>query len=155
VLGVLAEQLLSIATAIVAAEEVAREIAERVRVGVSATQQKPRETRVVRLLDVEPGSVVSETGPGRLVELVALSGTGNYELTVIADGRVVVAGTFNEYKSISQYSDWIDAFEDNGVFILRVSDVSFSTSLAVYFRPIVSPAGGFKLREVLAKIEKY
>jgi hypothetical protein len=156
VLAVSAEQLLSMAMSIVAAEEVAREVARGVKVEVSVTQQRPRETKVVRLVDAEPGTIISEAGPGRLVELVVVSNTRGYELTIVADGRIIASGTFDWYQSISPYSEWIDAFENNGTFILRVSDVSFSTSLSVRFRPVVSTlATPVKLKWVVAKIDKW
>jgi len=151
-----AEQLLSMAMAIVAAEEAAREVARGVKVEVSVEPQRPRETKVVRLVDVEPGTIISESGPGRLVELVAVSDTRGYEMTIVADGRIVASGTFDWYQSISPYSEWVDAFENNGSFILRVSDVSFSTSLSVRFRPVVSTLSTLiKLKEVVAKIDKW
>jgi len=149
-----AEQLLSMAMSIVAAEELAREVARGVKVEVSVESQKPRETKIIRLTDVEPGTIISEAGPGRLVELVAVSNTSSYELTVIVDGRIASSGLFTWYQSISQYSDWIDAFEDDGTFVLRISDVSFSTGISVYFRPTASAPKGLKLSEVVAKIEK-
>jgi hypothetical protein len=151
-----AEQLLSIATAIVASEEVAREVSRGLKVEVLADSQKRRETKVVRIVDAEPGIIISEAGPGMLVELVAVSDTRSYEMTIVADGRVVASGTFDWYQSISPYSEWIDAFENNGSFILRVSDVSFSTSLSVHFRPVVSALSTpVRLKEVVVKIDKW
>jgi hypothetical protein len=144
------------AMAVVATEEVAREIARGVRVEVSVGPQKPRETKVVRLTDVEPGVVISEEGSGRLVELVVVSGTKGYEMTLVVDGRVVTSGPFDWYQSLSPYSEWIDAFENNGSYILRVLDVSFSRNLVVNFRPLVSAlATPFRLKEVVAKIDKW
>jgi hypothetical protein len=149
--AVLAEQLLSIAVAIVAAEEAARELSRAVL--TVPTPARPREVRVVRLVDPRPGVVVSESGPGRLVELVVLSDSGNYELYVTADGAIISSGPFSWYRSVSEYVEWIDAFEDNGTFVLRVSDVPFSRSLSVYLAPTAhSPV---RFREVLAKIEKW
>ena len=150
-----AEQLLSMAMSIVATEEAAREVARGVKVEVSVEPQKPRKTKIIRLTDVEPGTIISEAGPGRLVELVAVSDTNSYELTVIVDGRIASSGLFTWYQSISQYSDWIDAFENNGSFVLRLTDISFSSSLVIDFRIAPSLSGSIKLREVIAKIEKY
>jgi hypothetical protein len=144
------------AMAIVAAEEVAREVARGVKVEVSVEPQRPSKTKVIRLVDVGPGIIVSEVGSGRLVELVVISGVKNYELTVEADGKVLSNGPFDWYQTISQYSEWVDAFENNGTFILRISDISFSTSLGVRFRPVVSTlTTPVKLKEVVVKIDKW
>jgi hypothetical protein len=148
---VLAEKLLSMAIAVVAAEEAAREVARALAPARGVA--RPRSVRVVRLVDPRPGAILSESGPGRLDELVVISDSGNYELSVTADDVAVSSGPFSWYRSVSEYVEWIDAFEDNGTFVLRVSDIPFSRSLSVYFAPTAqSPV---RVREVLAKIEKW
>jgi hypothetical protein len=146
-----ADQLLSIAVAIVAAEEVARELSRAVL--TVPAPERPRGVRVVRLVDPRPGTIVSERGPGRLAELVVISDSDNYELYVTADGVAVSSGPFSWYRSVSEYVEWIDAFENNGTFVLRVSDVPFSRSLSVYLAPTAQST--VRVREVLVKIEKW
>jgi len=145
-----AEDLLKLALAIAVAEEATR----GAKAEAPAEQQKPGEMKIIRFTNVEPGTVISEEGSGRLVELIAVSDTDSYELTVTVDGRTVSSGLFSWYKSISQYSDWIDAFEDNGSFVLRLTDIPFSSSLSIDLR-FAPPSSNMKFREVMAKIEKH
>jgi hypothetical protein len=93
---------------------------------------------------------VSVEGTGRLAELVAVSTTRGYELVVEADGRVVLSGAYDWFQSVSQYSDWVDAFDSNGTYVLRLSDISFTSRLRVLMRAVQPDA---RLNFVVAKVE--
>jgi len=139
------KELLMLASAILAAEEASRKL--------SSTIAKPRETRVVRITDAESDTVISEDGPGKLIELVVISDSREYGVSIAIDNTTIMDGSFDWYQSVSQYMDWIDAFEDNGSFILRVTGLLFSSNLKISLR-IASP-GNVRFREIIAKIEKY
>lgn len=135
----------SLAIGVVMAEEIARKL--------SSTTTKPRETRVIRITDAVSDTVLSEDGSGKLIEMVVISDSREYSVSIAIDNATVMDGSFDWYQSISQYMDWIDAFEDNGSFVLRVADLSFSSSLKISLK--TSSTGSVKFREIIAKIEKY
>jgi hypothetical protein len=139
------DTLTSTAIGVVMAEEIARKL--------SSTTAKPRETRVIRITDAVSDTVLSEDGSGKLIELVVISDSREYSVSIAIDNATVMDGSFDWYQSISQYMDWIDAFEDDGSFVLRVADLSFSSSLKISLK--TSSTGSVKFREIIAKIEKY
>jgi hypothetical protein len=141
---------MSLAAEVAAVEEVARELARGVRVSVVLAPQGQPRTRVFRLTDAGPGELVSVEGTGRLAELVAVSTTRGYELVVEVDGRVALSGSYDWFQSVSQYSDWVDAFDSNGTYVLRLSDVSFTSRLRVVMR---ASQPGVRLNFVVAKVE--
>jgi hypothetical protein len=137
--------LLMLASAILAAEEASRKL--------KSTIAKPRETRVIRITDAVSDTVISEDGPGKLIELVVISDSKEYGVSIAIDNVTVMDESFDWYQSISQYIDWIDAFEDNGSFVLRVTGLLFSSNLKISLRT-ASP-GNVRFKEIIAKIEKY
>ena len=139
------KDLLMLASAILAAEEASRKL--------TAKPLKPRETKVVRITEAVSDTVVSEDGPGRLAELVVISDSKEYLLSIAINNATVMDGSFDWYQTISSYTDWIDAFEDNGSFILRATNLFFSSNLKISLR--ASSPGSVRFREIIAKIEKY
>jgi len=139
------DTLTSTAIAVVMAEEIARKL--------SSTATKPRETRVIRITDAVSDTAISEDGSGKLIELVVISDSREYSVSIAIDNATVIDGSFEWYQSVSQYMDWIDAFEDNGSFVLRVTDLSFSSNLKISLK--ITSQGNVRFREIIAKIEKY
>lgn len=139
------KELLMLASAILATEEASRKL--------KSTIAKPRETRIVRITDAVSDTVISEDGSGKLIELVVISDSKEYGMSIAIDNATIMNESFDWYQSISQYIDWIDAFEDNGSFVLRVTGLLFSSNLKISLR-IASP-GNVKFKEIIAKIEKY
>jgi len=145
-------ELLTMAMSVVMAEEIARRIAKQSR----AVGEPKRKMKVIRVRDVEPGNVLDVPGSGVLREFVAVSGTNNFLLDVIVDGELLTSGDFNWYRSISEFSDWIDAFESDGSFVVRLSDIDFSERLLVRYQPGSGLTGRqARLSDMLAKIEFY
>jgi len=139
------DTLTSTAISVVMAEEIARKLL--------STTSKPRETRVIRIADAVSDTAISEDGSGKLIELVVISDSREYSVSITIDNATVMDGSFDWYQSVSQYTDWIDAFEDNGSFVLRITDLSFSSSIKISLK--ITSQGSIKFREIIAKIEKY
>jgi len=139
------EDLLALAAQIVAAEEGARlaaeslaeSLAERVSIQVSVAQ-RPERTKVVRLRDVElPRILVEERGAGRIRELAVKSRSPAFALKVLVDGELLYDDDFYSLKSVSQEVEGVDAFEQDGSYVVRLSGISFSRSARVEARSLV------------------
>ena len=138
------EDLLALAFQIVAAEEGARQsseaLAEALAGGASVqVQVSPSAARTRRLLlrDVELPNVVADVrGGGRVRELVLKSKTKAFGLYVEVDGEALYNDDFSWFSSVSQEMEGVDAFEEDGIYVLRLSDISFAES----FKAVAWPA---------------
>lgn len=142
------EKILDWAMLIVAAEEAARlaaKPAERLEV-------KPASTRIKRLRMVSiPATLIDESGTGVLRELLLKSKTKDYTLTVRVDGSEAYKNSWSWFKDISQEFEGVDAFEEDGVYVLHLSGLSFRESLKVTVKPTTTTPT--ILEEVLWKID--
>jgi len=148
--------LLAWAVMVVAAEENARLIAERLaeKVEVSVTPAPATSSIVVRKANVSiPCTLIEEYGRGCLKELVIRSANKNYLLRVYADGLELYSNGFTWFQEISPTVEEIDAFEDNGTYVLRLSDIHFAKSLKVVAEPAITILSASKLDEVFCKID--
>ncbi len=145
-------ELLMMAMSVVVAEEIARRTAKQSR----TVDESKRKVKVIRIRDVEPGTVLDVPGSGVLRELVVVCGANNFLLDVVVDGELLTSGDFDWYSSISGFSEWIDAFENDGSYVIRLSNIYFSERLVVRYQPSPGLMGQqVKLSDVLAKIELY
>jgi len=136
--------LLELALLIALAEERWRERGAEVR-----TPSKT--TKVVRVADTRiPDTILYEEGAGTLTELVIVSGRKDFTVTAYADGAALVDGTYDDLLLISPSSEWLDAFEEGGNYVVRIAGVSFRESVKVDVRPVNEP---FNLRQAVAKLE--
>jgi hypothetical protein len=149
--------LLKLALEIAAAEEVARGLA----VPPPAPQRPPpeaRSTKVIRLKSVRlPSVLVDAKGPGRLLELVAVSPTNAFALRVVADGRALYDDPYPWFESVSPLLEEVDAFSLDGSYVVRISGIEFRERLTVEAYPTaVAPlAAGpqpVSLSEVFCKL---
>ena len=136
--------LLELALLVALAEELRQERGEEARAPARAT-------KVLRLADVRiPDTVLYEEGPGTLSELVVVSGRRDFSVTVYADGAAVVDGSYDDLALVSYTSEWVDAFEEDGSYVVRVADVGFREWVRVDARSAAEP---FNLRQVVAKLD--
>jgi len=155
------DDLLKLAIGIALSEELGREIARGVRVEVveKVVQRPAGTTRIIKLRDVEiPGTIVDELGVGVLEELVITSKIDYYGVLVEVDGELLVEAPYSWFSSISQHSEWVDAFKDNDVYVLRLSKVFFSKHIRISVFPaatILAPSHPLRLSEVFAKLSIY
>ena len=107
---------------IVAAEEYAR--ARRAVVHV------PRKTRVVDLrnyLVTGQLRVFESRSPGTLHELVLRSSSNKYTIVFAFDGYEM-RRSWREMNAVSQYLEAVDAFEENGGYVLHIKNFSWVES---------------------------
>jgi len=146
------ERLLDWAMRIVEAEEMAR---SRVEVEV---KPKPAPVERVRSLvwhgrSVPFGTLIDESGCGVLRELVVKNGDKYFGLEVVVDGVYVYHKSWDEFNAISEYVDEVAAFEDDGTYILHLSDIKFSSMIKVVLRPVTVRPLSSTVSEVFYKIE--
>jgi hypothetical protein len=146
-----AEKLLELAFAIVAAEE-ARHSAE-VRTAVATTPSVSR-TVVFQYTDVPMPFSVGFDGPACLDELVVESTTSNLLVDLSIDGRTRLTAPYSWFQQVSHLSNWIDAFSSDNSYVLRLAGLCFSKRLAISFTPMeaIGADQTVRLSKVVAKL---
>lgn len=150
------EFMLELAAKIAAAEENARLIAEKLaeRVTVEVTPTPPTFSKTIRMTDVPlPYTLVDELGSGCLKEFVVKSRFKDYSLIVLVDGSDLYRNSYDWFQRISQSVEEIDAFEEDGTYVLRLSDIHFAKSLKIVAIPFMTIMTTLKLDEVFCKID--
>ncbi len=149
--------LLDLALAIALVEELAEETAERVaeRVGVvvpvvPAVQAVPS-TEVYDYTDVRLPATYEIRCPATLREAVIVSDKPDVLVELEVDGVSVLHGDFRSLSRISQYSDWVDAFENNGVHVVRLADISCRERLTLDVNALNHDV---RVERVLLKIDR-
>ena len=74
-------------------------------------------------------------GVGRVRELVLITDLPDFELHVEVDGRLLIRHSFDELSSISQVMEEVDAFEKDGAYVVRLSNIRFTNNCKVYVLP--------------------
>lgn len=99
---------------------------------VPKTQSPPRP--VTRTIDWKEKRVEFELSlfdvkvGGKLQELMLRGPSKNYSIVLVTDGILRLYKTFEEMEVVSAYLDTIDAFEENGVYLLHLKDYSWLES---------------------------
>jgi hypothetical protein len=149
--------LLDLALAIALAEELAEETAERVREKVSVTMtvmpamQVTPSTEVVDHTDVRLPATYDIRCPATVREAVIVSNKPDVLVDLEVDGVTMLYSDFKSLSKISQYSEWIDAVENNGVYVIRLSDISCRERLSLV---VSSLNQDVKVERVLFKIDR-
>jgi len=121
--------LLNWALTIVAAEENARLMAETIaeKIQVEVTPTPTLTSKIIRKVNINiPDTLIDEVGSGHLKELVIKTSSKNYILRVYVDESELYHNTYTWFQNISQEVEEIDAYEENGTYILRLSDINFT-----------------------------
>jgi hypothetical protein len=149
--------LLDLALAIALVEELAEETAERVaeRVGVvvpamTAVQAVPS-TEVFDYTDVRLPTTYDVRCPATLREAVIVSDKPDVLIDLVVDGVSVLHGDFRSLSRISQYSEWVDVFENNGVHVIRLADISCRERLTLDVNALNHDV---RVERVLLKVER-
>jgi len=86
-----------------------------------------------------------------LSEAVVVSTGRGIRVRVVVDGVLALDADFDSLRSVGQYLKWVDAFEADGNYVVRVSGISFLSGLEVYAEPSSYPSP--EVLEFLAKVE--
>jgi hypothetical protein len=143
---------------VVAAEEnarlVAKELAKGVQVEVKPTP--PASSKVVKLKDILlPETLVDERGTGHMKEFVVKSTSKDYVLEVYVDGSKLYYDDFTWFQNMSQVLEEVDAFEEDGVYVLRLSNIHYTNSLEIAAEPSPTATTTLKLNEVFCKLDVF
>jgi hypothetical protein len=149
--------LVDLALAIALVEELAEETAERVseRVSVAvptvpAVQALPS-TEVFDYTDVRLPATHDIRCPAKLREAIIVSDKPDVLVDLAVDGISMLHGDFRSLSRISQYSDWVDVFENNGVYVIRLADISCRERLTLDVNALNHDV---RVERVLLKIDR-
>jgi len=116
-------KLLEIASMIVAAEEV---------VNRSASSSKTIELSNQTINPSGKITVIDLKGMGRLHELLIISSTNLFKVTITVDGTIVWDKSFDEASLVASQIGSVSAFQrDDGKYIYHISNIPFSTGIKV------------------------
>jgi hypothetical protein len=149
--------LLNWALTIVAAEENARLMAETIaeKIQVEVTPTPTLTSKIIRKVNINiPDTLIDEVGSGHLKELVIKTSSKNYILRVYVDESELYHNTYTWFQNISQEVEEIDAYEENGTYILRLSDINFTKNLKIIAEPSITTLPLQKINELFCKIDK-
>lgn len=140
-----------LALALIRQRQLARELA---KAQVKPQAQPVPYTRVGRLHDVAiPETFIDEHGAGVLKEFMVKSLDKGFVVRVYVDGVELYGDSFDQLSSISQEVEEVAAFQSEGIYVLHLSDISFSESLKVVVEPVTLSPTPFRLEEVFWKLE--
>ena len=134
------------------AERVVERVVERITVTtpvVTAVQVMPS-TEVLDYTDVRLPATYDIRCPATLREAVIVSDKPGVIIDLVVDGAIVLHGDFRSLSRISQYSDWVDAFENNGVYVIRLVDISCRERLTLD----VNALHDVRAERILLKIDR-
>jgi hypothetical protein len=149
--------LLDLALAIALAEELAEETAERVServrvvVPVVPVAQTVPSTEVYDYMDVGLPATYDIRCPAVLKEAVIVSNKPDVFIELSVDGISMLHGDFRSLSGISRYSDWVDVFENNGVYVIRLADISCRERLTLDVNALNHDV---RVERVLLKIDR-
>lgn len=154
------------AIALILAEELARDIGREVANNLRFPKAEvvPREvvvpTSEVKLSHTvdkkdyttsDVYTIVDTKSSGTLKEATVRSTSTNYSIYIEADGIEKIYRTFVELEDISSYLEFIDAFEVDGVYILRIGELHWTNS----FRLVLRPSASVLFKNIIALWEEY
>ena len=129
--------------------ELAHQMAEGIAVNVEVKpviEIKPIPTEVIDLRNVPINgffTVLAENGYGILKEFMLKTVNSNYEVRLYRDEKRIIRGSYTHYAEISEQVEEVDAFADNGDYILKLNDIEFAESIRIEletFEPITFTA---------------
>jgi hypothetical protein len=133
---VISEGEVRLPIALIIGEEIARELAERVAESV------PKSERLVtRTLDRRGFEITSMTEliysnrPGRLREFSMVSNTDRFTVVMMVDGARRIDRRFSELVEMSEFMETIDAYNADGKYVFRVSDVKWTREFSLIIIP--------------------
>lgn len=133
----LIEQILSkfpLPIALIIAEEIKSAVEDRLE-GLKVAEA----TRSVIIRDkVIDGvyTLLSITGKGRVREAVLILDKPDADIYVEADGRALINHSFAELQEVSDVMEEVDAFDKNGYYVIRLTNISFLNNCYIYVKPL-------------------
>jgi len=137
---------------LVAVEEFAEEVARRLAEYLEVRRPTPRVYGPYKDLYVSRSLDVFRTKlPGELSELLLVSPTAEFEFVFMCDEKLVLRGSFQEFKALSPHIAKVMAIEENGKYVLHISDYKWSENAT--FTVVVPKPTTFQT--VYASIREY
>jgi len=150
--------LMDLALAIALVEELAEEtavrVSERVSVSVPAIPvvQATPSTEVIDHTDVSLPATYEIKCPATVREAIIVSDKPDVLIDLAVDGVSMLYDDFKSLSKISQYSDWIDVIEGNGVYVIRLADISCKERFSLSVNALNHDVN---VERVLLKIDRF
>jgi len=121
---------------ILLAEEISREMAEQFKEAVPSIKTEKVE---------HPSQVVSKvfelakvSGRGKIREMIVETDSADYrmELNVDGHGKLPWHSKISDLMSVGPLLEYLDVFQEDGKFTIRVSDINFIKGFQAYINPI-------------------
>jgi hypothetical protein len=119
--------------ALIIAEEIKSAVEDRLE-GLKAAEA----TRSVIVRDQAIDGVytlLSLAGKGRVREAVLILDKPDADIYVEADGRALINHSFAELQEVSDVMEDVDAFDKNGYYVIRLTNISFLSNCYIHVRP--------------------
>ena len=118
-----------------AVDKLAREITEAIPELPSIATKKVEHVR--RVID-RAFEVAKVRGRGRLREVMLIVNTTNLRLELVVDNRDVFPShnDLNDLIAVSPYLKYLDVFESDGTYVVRVSDIHFLKGFTFFINPL-------------------
>jgi len=94
-------------------------------------EARPR-TETVDWADINVETVqtfLDLTGRGVLRELVLRSTSNSYSVVLTVDNVAILSRSFEQLDAISEATRYLDAYESDGTYVLRILDIRFKNTL--------------------------
>ncbi len=92
-------------------------------------------------------TIIDKQGYGVLQELMLKAESREFQVYVYSDMDPLIYGSYDRYAGISPQVEEVDAFEVDGVYVFRVSDIDFEERLIVK----ISTTAPIRFQAIFAK----
>jgi len=118
---------------------IAEELREAVKEGLRETRVKEAtESRIIRDRVVDGVfEFLNISGSGRIRELMLITDNPQFNIYVELDNKPTINHSFTELQQLSEVMEEIDAFEKNGLFVFRATNLYFTEKCYVVVKPII------------------
>jgi len=137
------KSLIDVALQLIAAKQVAKEIAKPITVEV-LPEVKIKPTQPI-LGSIETTTInkitrlIHQTGSGKIDELKIVTDSPNYKIGIWVDDGYIVKDTYTDLQTFAPYYQGIDTHEENGTYYLAIVNLPFKYLFETWVEPTDSP----------------
>jgi len=105
---------------------------EKIIERIEKVKEEIIKTKILNLVDrtIERyKELLNIKGRGSIREITIISESSNFNVIIFVDEKEFINSSYNELEEISSYSNSIDAFEEDGKYIVHITDISFGKNL--------------------------
>ena len=120
---------------IIIAEELREAIKNSLR---EARVEEATESRIIRDRVIDSVfELLNISGSGKIRELMLITDSPEFNIYVELDNKPIINHSFTELQQLSEIMEEIDAFEKNGLFVFRATNLYFTEKCKVIVKPAI------------------